>query len=95
MPLARVTGGTYIGKVLHKVYEDIDTSAENLLSEVERAVNQWVSGRMLAEHRKNIIDGVHLSLNTPLGPMLVSARWEVLARPTCLPSSTSRCHLLN
>ncbi|NDG67778.1 MAG: hypothetical protein EBY23_12905, partial [Actinobacteria bacterium] len=54
MPLARVTGGTYIGKVLHKVYEDIDTSAENLLSEVERAVNQWVSGRMLAEHRKNI-----------------------------------------
>jgi exodeoxyribonuclease V beta subunit len=69
MPLARVTGGTYIGKVLHKVYEDIDTSAENLLSEVERAVNQWVSGRMLAEHRKNIIDGVHLSLNTPLGPM--------------------------
>ena len=69
MPLARVAGGTYIGKVLHKVYEDIDTSAENLLSEVERAVDRWVSGRMLAEHRKNIIDGVHLSLNTPLGPM--------------------------
>jgi exodeoxyribonuclease V beta subunit len=69
MPLARVAGGTYIGKVLHKVYEDIDTSAANLLSEVERAVDQWVSGRMLAEHRKNIIDGVHLSLNTPLGPM--------------------------
>ena len=72
MPLAHVVGGTYFGKVMHTVYEHIDFGATDLQQEVARVVDMYVTGSLLREHRKEIIDGVVLSLHTPLGGLLGS-----------------------
>lgn len=71
MPMGRVPGGTYFGTVMHKVYELIDFAADDIRSEVKRVVNEVVVGS-LAVHREEIIDGVVLSLETPLGGQLGS-----------------------
>ena len=69
MPMGRVPGGTYFGTVMHKVYELVDFAVEDIRSEVERVVDEVVVGS-LADHREEIIDGVLLSLETPLGGLL-------------------------
>lgn len=79
MPMARIPGGTYFGTVMHKVYELIDFAAADLRSEVERVVNDVVVGS-LASYRLDIIDGVLLSLNTPLGGELGSVRLADITR---------------
>lgn len=73
MPMARIPGGTYFGTVMHKVYELIDFAATDLRGEVQRVVNDIVVGS-LASYRTAIIEGVLLSLNTPLGGELGSVR---------------------
>jgi exodeoxyribonuclease V beta subunit len=72
MPLARLVGGTYVGKVLHEVYENIDTSAANLRDEVEAQCRRIITGSLLRNDIDAIIDGIHLSLITPLGAHLDS-----------------------
>lgn len=67
MPLARIPGGAHIGKILHTVYEHVDPSHEDLSSHVSAIVHRHVSGKLLTEHGQNIIDGIVLSLLTPLG----------------------------
>ena len=70
MPLAHISGGTYFGKVMHTVYEHIDFTVADLPSEVARVVDAYVTGSLLREHRQEIIDGVVLSLRTPLGGLI-------------------------
>ena len=70
MPLARLAGGTYFGKVLHSVYERVDFAAQDLRAEVERVVDSVVNGALLRSSRKEIVRGVELSLRTPLGGSL-------------------------
>ena len=70
MPLAHIAGGTYFGKVMHTVYEHIDFTATDLTSEVARVVDSYVTGSLLREHRQEIIDGIVLSLRTPLGGLI-------------------------
>ena len=70
MPLAHIAGGTYFGKVMHTVYEHIDFTATDLPLEVARVVDTYVTGSLLREHRQQIIDGVVLSLRTPLGGLI-------------------------
>ena len=70
MPLAHIAGGTYFGKVMHTVYEHIDFAATDLPLEVARVVDTYVTGSLLREHRQQIIDGVVLSLRTPLGGLI-------------------------
>ena len=70
MPLAHIAGGTYFGKVMHTVYEHIDFTAADLPLEVARVVDSYVTGLLLREHRQEIIDGVVLSLRTPLGGLI-------------------------
>jgi exodeoxyribonuclease V beta subunit len=70
MPLAHIAGGTYFGKVMHAVYEHIDFAATDLPLEVARVVDTYVTGSLLREHRQQIIDGVVLSLRTPLGGLI-------------------------
>ncbi len=70
MPLARVAGGKYVGKLLHKVYEHIDTAAPDLKLEVDTKCRQFITGALLGDDIDAIVDGVHLSLITPLGPSL-------------------------
>ena len=72
MPLAHIAGGTYFGKVMHTVYEHIDFTVADLPSEVARVVDVYVTGSLLREHRQEIIDGVVLSLRTPLGGLIGS-----------------------
>lgn len=67
MPMARLVGGTYFGKVMHTLYEHIDFTAPDLRGEVSRVVHQRVTGSALREHREALIDGITLSLRTPLG----------------------------
>jgi len=57
---------------MHTVYEHIDFAATDLQQEVARVVDMYVTGSLLREHRKEIIDGVVLSLRTPLGGLLGS-----------------------
>jgi exodeoxyribonuclease V beta subunit len=70
MPLAHIAGGTYFGKVMHTVYEHIDFTATDLPLEVAQVVDTYVTGSLLREHRQQIIDGVVLSLRTPLGGLI-------------------------
>jgi exodeoxyribonuclease V beta subunit len=70
MPLAHIAGGTYFGKVMHTVYEHIDFTVADLQQEVARVVDTYVTGSLLREHRQEIIDGVVLSLRTPLGGLI-------------------------
>ena len=67
MPLARIPGGAHIGKILHTVYEHVDPSHVDLPEHVAAIVKRYVSGKLLTEHGQNIIDGIVLSLRTPLG----------------------------
>jgi exodeoxyribonuclease V beta subunit len=66
MPLARVPGGTYFGRVMHKVYEAIDTS-KDLREEVTRAIDIHASSALLRPFRDQLIEGVIASYRTPLG----------------------------
>ena len=66
MPLARVPGGTYFGRVMHKVYEVIDTS-KDLREEVTRAIDIHASSALLRPFRDQLIEGVIASCRTPLG----------------------------
>jgi exodeoxyribonuclease V beta subunit len=70
MPLARIAGGVYVGKVLHEVYECVDTSAPDLRAEVDAQCRRIIRGTLLGRDLDAIIDGVYLSLTTPLGPSL-------------------------
>lgn len=70
MPMARLVGGTYFGKVMHSVYEAVDFAAPDLHAEVSRVVDATVGGAMLRRHRDVIVDGVVLSMRTPLGGSL-------------------------
>ena len=74
MPLARLMGGTYFGKVVHKVYEKVDFAADPLDAEVARVVQKVVTGSVLRREHGNLIRGVELSLRTPLGGALGSTR---------------------
>ena len=66
MPLARVPGGTYFGRVMHKVYEVVDTS-KDLRDEVTRAIDIHASSALLRPFRDKLIEGVIASYQTPLG----------------------------
>ena len=66
MALARVPGGTYFGRVMHKVYEVVDTS-KNLREEVTRAIDIHASSALLRPFRDKLIEGVIASYQTPLG----------------------------
>ena len=69
MPMGRLPGGTYFGKVMHAVYELIDFSATDLEAEISAVIDRVVVGA-LAEHREELIQGVLLSLRTPLGGIM-------------------------
>jgi exodeoxyribonuclease V beta subunit len=68
MPLARLLGGKHVGKVLHRVYELIDTSAPDLRAEVATKCSDVITGGQLATEMESVIDGIMASLVTPLGP---------------------------
>lgn len=72
MPLARLTGGTYFGKVMHSIYEKIDFAEKNLEAEVARVVESTLTGSLLRNSGAEIINGIVLSLRTPLGGLLGS-----------------------
>ena len=67
MPLARVPGGTYLGKAMHSVYERVDFTADDLPGEVRRVVEEEIISQGLREHRRAITAAVVASLTTPLG----------------------------
>jgi exodeoxyribonuclease V beta subunit len=70
MPLASIAGGVYVGKVLHEVYECIDTAASDLRAEVDAQCRRIIRGSLMGRDLDAIIDGIRLSLVTPLGPSL-------------------------
>jgi exodeoxyribonuclease V beta subunit len=55
---------------MHTVYEHIDFTVADLPLEVARVVDAYVTGSLFREHRQEIIDGVVLSLRTPLGGLI-------------------------
>jgi exodeoxyribonuclease V beta subunit len=71
MPLARVPGGTHLGKVMHKVYELVDFTAQDLEAEIRRVVNEVVTAQVLRGHRRAIERAVLATLVTPLGGELL------------------------
>jgi exodeoxyribonuclease V beta subunit len=70
MPLARIPGGAHIGKILHTVYEHIDPSHADLPTHVASVVARHVSGKLFTDHGQDIINGIVLSLRTPLGGVI-------------------------
>lgn len=79
MPMGRIPGGTYFGTVMHKVYELVDFAVEDIRAEVERVVADVVVGS-LAAYRQDIIEGVLLSLETPLDGVLGGVRLRDITR---------------
>lgn len=67
MPLARVPGGTFLGKAMHTVYERCDFAADDLAGEVRRVVEETITAQALRAHRDAIAAAVLASLTTPLG----------------------------
>lgn len=67
MPLARLVGGTYFGKIMHSVYERVDFTAPDLEAEVARVVDTVANGALLGRYHEELVRGVVLSLDTPLG----------------------------
>jgi len=61
MPLARVPKGTYIGTVIHTIFEHFDTSAPSIVNEMTRLVDKHASGPALLSSRKDLIDGLVLA----------------------------------
>jgi exodeoxyribonuclease V beta subunit len=70
MPLARIPGGTHIGKILHTIYEKVDPAHENLPVHVATVVKKNLPNKMFKQHGQDIINGIVLSLQTPLGDPL-------------------------
>ena len=73
MPLARIPGGTYVGKTLHSVYEAVDPGHPSLVQHVSEVVDRFVGGRLRSGHRQSIIDGIVASMSTPFGSVLGSS----------------------
>jgi len=70
MPLGRIPGGKHVGTALHAVYEHIDTAATDLRGEIDAKCRRLITGSLLGGDLGSIIDGVDLSMATPLGPLL-------------------------
>ena len=81
MPLARIPGGTHIGKILHSVYELIDPAHPDLHEHVHAVVKRFVTGDLYTTHGASIVDGVVLSLTTPLGSRLSDVTLQALGVP--------------
>jgi exodeoxyribonuclease V beta subunit len=85
MPLARIPKGTYIGTVIHTIFEHFDTAASSLDDEMTRLVDTHASGPSLLPHRKDLIDGLLLAASTPLGPLMGNKSLAAIAPNDRLP----------
>ena len=85
MPLARVPKGTYIGTVIHTIFEHFDTSAPSIVNEMTRLVDKHASGPALLSSRKDLIDGLVLAAQTPLGPLMGGASLATIPSRDRLP----------
>jgi exodeoxyribonuclease V beta subunit len=85
MPLARVPKGTYIGTVIHEIFEHFDTAAPSIVNEMTRLVDKHASGPSLLSSRKDLIDGLVLAAQTPLGPFMGSASLATIPSRDRLP----------
>lgn len=85
MPLARVPKGTYIGTVIHEIFENFDTSAPSIVDEMTRLVDKHASGPSLLPSRKDLIDGLVLAARTPLGPLMGGASLATIPSRDRLP----------
>lgn len=85
MPLARVPKGTYIGTVIHEIFEHFDSSASSIVDEMSRLVMEYASGPSLLQHQKDLIDGLVLAAQTPLGPFMGDATLATISPRDRLP----------
>jgi exodeoxyribonuclease V beta subunit len=85
MPLARVPKGTYIGTVIHEIFEHFDTAAPSIVNEMTRLVDIHASGPSLLSSRKDLIDGLVLAAQTPLGPLMGGASLATIPSRDRLP----------
>jgi len=85
MPLARVPKGTYIGTVIHEIFENFDTAAPSIVNEMTRLVDKHASGPSLLSSREDLIDGLVLAACTPLGPLMGGASLATIPSRDRLP----------
>ena len=85
MPLARVPKGTYIGTVIHEIFEHFDTATPSIVNEMTRLVDIHASGPSLLSSRKDLIDGLVLAAQTPLGPLMGGASLATIPSGDRLP----------
>ena len=85
MPLARVPKGTYIGTVIHEIFEHFDTATPSIVNEMTRLVDIHASGPSLLSSRKDLIDGLVLAAQTPLGPLMGGASLATIPSRDRLP----------
>ena len=85
MPLARVPKGTYIGTVIHEIFEHFDTAAPSIVNEMTRLVDKYASGPSLLSSRRDLIDGLVLAAQTPLGPLMGGASLATIPSRDRLP----------
>jgi exodeoxyribonuclease V beta subunit len=85
MPLARVPKGTYIGTVIHEIFEHFDTAAPSIVNEMTRLVDKHASGPSLLSSRTDLIDGLVLAAQTPLGPLMGGASLATIPSRDRLP----------
>ena len=84
MPLARVPGGTHVGKVFHSCMERIDPGHPELEAHVRDVVARTVRGRLGRQHGPEFERGILAVLRTPLGPALGDSTLVSLGLPNLL-----------
>ena len=84
MPLARIPGGTHVGKVFHSCMERIDPGHPELEAHVRDVVARTVRGRLGRQHSAAFERGILAVLRTPLGPSLGDNTLVSLGLPNLL-----------
>jgi len=70
MPLARIRGGTYFGRLVHRIFETVDPSVDDLEAHVGQICEPILNVPGWRDQMSAVQDGIVRCLRTPLGPVL-------------------------
>lgn len=73
MPLARIPGGTFLGNVMHSIFEHWDPSMRPIKNGFAQLVATHASSPILRPHHASLISGLEAVVTTPLGPRFGNA----------------------
>ncbi len=81
LPLAVLPGGARFGTIVHHVLEGVDFAVADLGDELRRALDDHVGrDEAILGREDDLVDGLRLAIETPLGPLAGDLRLRDIAR---------------